>query len=427
MNPTTRKRSSKKPAQIGRSKIFLSWSGTKSDDLAHALAVWFAAYGHQEMVFFSPHDLEKGKEWRGQLVAQLRESKVLIAFLTKENIGKSRWMECEATAVWLSDEDTLVFSVLVDLERSEIPKNSAWAGPFSEHSFISIDDEEQIKMMLREIAKACDIQWLTDARKPGFFTNAVQSLKTRWEKIKKRDTPVSQPNVLIAFKEDPQVFADWAYQYHRIIHNARDLIVHVQHQYDDIGDTSRLLESGLHHGTDPHPSMGKFRASIAKLLEIVKVVFTRLTEGTGAYIWVCLRDLRGDGRYHNFERKTEFPEGRDENKIPWDQSCETIESLLRTTAMRLANEATVPKRKVKESDERWLKSGRNCTIITDWTKVDWPRAKVGHHDLHRKESIIGAVLLKKVVDDIDTEPTQGALWWLLCVNSDKKGVFTQAH
>jgi hypothetical protein len=79
MNSTTRKRPSKKPRQIGRSKIFLSWSGTKSDGLAHALADWFAAYGHQEMVFFSPHDLEKAKEWRGQLVSQLRESFSVVA------------------------------------------------------------------------------------------------------------------------------------------------------------------------------------------------------------------------------------------------------------------------------------------------------------------------------------------------------------
>jgi hypothetical protein len=47
-------------------------------------------------------------------------------------------------------------------------------------------------------------------------------------------------------------------------------------------------------------------------------------------------------------------------------------------------------------------------------------------DPNRKQSILGAVLLKKVGLP-GLQPGQAGMWWILCVNSDKGGIFTEAH
>jgi len=70
-------------------------------------------------------------------------------------------------------------------------------------------------------------------------------------------------------------------------------------------------------------------------------------------------------------------------------------------------------------------SGKNCTIITDPSKESWPPYSLDG-DPNRKQSILGAVLLKKVVLP-GLEPGQAGMWWILCVNSNKSGIFSEAH
>lgn len=94
-------------------KIFISWSGKLSHEIAVALSVWLPSVIQQIKPFVSSEDIEKGKRWSTEIANNLNEANFGIICLTKDNLMEP-WILFEAGALSKGEEHANVCSVLFD-------------------------------------------------------------------------------------------------------------------------------------------------------------------------------------------------------------------------------------------------------------------------------------------------------------------------
>lgn len=114
-------------------KIFLSWSGELSRELAEALRDWLPGVLQSVKPFFTPNDIEKGARWGKDISQELEASSYGIFCLTKENLTKP-WIMFEAGALSKRIDTSKVCPVLFGVESADLegPLVQFQAAPFSE-------------------------------------------------------------------------------------------------------------------------------------------------------------------------------------------------------------------------------------------------------------------------------------------------------
>lgn len=114
-------------------KIFLSWSGELSRELAEALRDWLPAVLQSVRPFFTPNDIEKGARWGKDIAQELEASSFGIFCLTKENLTKP-WIMFEAGALSKRIDASRVCPVLFGVDNADLegPLVQFQASPFAE-------------------------------------------------------------------------------------------------------------------------------------------------------------------------------------------------------------------------------------------------------------------------------------------------------
>jgi hypothetical protein len=100
-------------------KIFLSWSGERSGQIARGLRVWLTDVLHLLEPWVSSEDIDKGARWSLQLAQGLQSTSVGIVCLTPENLT-SQWILFEAGALAKSVETSRVCTYLFQLRPTDI-------------------------------------------------------------------------------------------------------------------------------------------------------------------------------------------------------------------------------------------------------------------------------------------------------------------
>jgi hypothetical protein len=100
-------------------KVFLSWSGERSKNVAEALRAWLPDVIQDIVPWMSAADIQAGSRWNRRVQEELSESRFGIICLTPEN-QTALWILFEAGALAKTIEDTFVCPYLIDLEPSEI-------------------------------------------------------------------------------------------------------------------------------------------------------------------------------------------------------------------------------------------------------------------------------------------------------------------
>lgn len=100
-------------------KIFISWSGTRSKELAQALHKWLPMVLQYAEPWVSDTDIAAGDRWAEAVSSELEASNFGIICITPENLG-SEWILFEAGALSKSMQDAKVIPLLFDLDFSEI-------------------------------------------------------------------------------------------------------------------------------------------------------------------------------------------------------------------------------------------------------------------------------------------------------------------
>jgi hypothetical protein len=104
-------------------KVFISWSGQASKQAAEALAEWLPQVIQAVEPWISS-GIDKGAKWPEAIGSQLKETKVGIFCLTKENLC-APWILFEAGAI-SKTEGALVCTFLLGLQHSDVEYPLAW-------------------------------------------------------------------------------------------------------------------------------------------------------------------------------------------------------------------------------------------------------------------------------------------------------------
>ena len=100
-------------------KVFISWSGIKSQKAAEVLKKWIPCVIQSVEPYFSSADIDKGARWSTDIAKELQDASFGILCVTNDNLTSS-WLNFEAGALSKSIEQSRVCPFLVDLKPSDI-------------------------------------------------------------------------------------------------------------------------------------------------------------------------------------------------------------------------------------------------------------------------------------------------------------------
>jgi hypothetical protein len=124
-------------------KIFLSWSGELSKNLADVIRQWLPSVIQAVKPYFSPDDMSKGARWNAEISKELEESKIGILCLTRDNL-EAPWIMFEAGALAKKIDKSKVCPILFGIETTDIQ------GPLVQFQAARFEKEE-IKKLVRMI------------------------------------------------------------------------------------------------------------------------------------------------------------------------------------------------------------------------------------------------------------------------------------
>ena len=100
-------------------KVFISWSGDLSKQVANLLGTWIGDVLQGTETWISSDDIDKGSLWFGDITKQLAETSVGILCLTRENIT-APWVLFEAGALSKGLSTSRVCPLLVNLSHTDL-------------------------------------------------------------------------------------------------------------------------------------------------------------------------------------------------------------------------------------------------------------------------------------------------------------------
>ncbi|HKG11763.1 MAG TPA: toll/interleukin-1 receptor domain-containing protein [Pyrinomonadaceae bacterium] len=115
-------------------KVFISWSGPKSHDIAERLHKWLPYIVQPLKPFLSSGDIRKGARWSDVLAHELQETKYGIICITRQNI-MSPWLNFEAGALSKMTGQACVSPVLFGVDPSRL------TGPLSQFQATVFDEK----------------------------------------------------------------------------------------------------------------------------------------------------------------------------------------------------------------------------------------------------------------------------------------------
>jgi hypothetical protein len=192
-------------------KVFLSWSGERSQALALALREWLGLVLHYVEPWASQSDIDAGERWANKIAKELEASTFGIIAITRENIG-SPWILFEAGALARSMEEGRVIPLLLDLDFKEI------TGPIAQFQAKKVE-QSGIREVVESINKLAS-QPVPDAR-------LAELLEMAWPRLEKSVSEIPK-NTQVAKHNRPQ-----AEILEELVASVRGLDVRYREMWDD--------------------------------------------------------------------------------------------------------------------------------------------------------------------------------------------------
>lgn len=138
-------------------KIFLSWSGTRSEAAAQAFREWLPDLINAVDPWMSSADIGAGARWNAAIQRELQESRFGLIFVTPSNTV-APWLLFEAGALAKTVDDTHVCPILIGLKATDLP-----GGPLSQFQ-AKASDREEIWQLVQTINRAIDSGAMPESR-----------------------------------------------------------------------------------------------------------------------------------------------------------------------------------------------------------------------------------------------------------------------
>jgi hypothetical protein len=167
-------------------KVFISWSGDQSKQLAEAIREWLPSVMQFVKPYFTPSDIDKGKRWNNEISKELGQSQIGIIAMTEENLT-SPWIMFEAGAISKVVEEGLVCPILFGIKQSDV------VGPLT--SFQAIDfNRKEVRQLLTTINNAATKEVaLTEKTLDAVFNKWWADLEEKVKAILTAQPPASAP------------------------------------------------------------------------------------------------------------------------------------------------------------------------------------------------------------------------------------------
>lgn len=158
-------------------KVFISWSGEKSQEVAKVLKQWIPCVIQSVEPYFSSSDIDKGARWSTDIAKELQDASYGVLCVTRDNLD-SAWLNFEAGALSKSIDQAKVCPFLIDIKPSDIQDS-----PILQFQMAKFTKEDVLKLFE-------SINANLDERK---LTNEVlsETFDAFWPKIEKDLNEVS--------------------------------------------------------------------------------------------------------------------------------------------------------------------------------------------------------------------------------------------
>lgn len=166
-------------------KLFISWSGERSQALGKALAEWIPMVLQNVDPWFSPEAIDKGARWLSELNAQLSTLSAAIVCITPESQA-APWLLFEAGALSKDLAGSRLFTVLFDLSKADV------TGPLAHFQHTLVESREEVRSLLLSINKQLETP-LKEDRLDGVFDAMWDKLETKVKQIPKTNVVQASP------------------------------------------------------------------------------------------------------------------------------------------------------------------------------------------------------------------------------------------
>ncbi len=121
-------------------KVFISWSGSRSEAVAKSLRDWLPLVLHYVEPWMSQSDIDAGDRWSAQISKGLESCNFGIVCLTQENF-LAPWILFEAGALAKSIQESKLIPLLLDISLQEI------SGPLAQFQSKKVDQDDMFDMI----------------------------------------------------------------------------------------------------------------------------------------------------------------------------------------------------------------------------------------------------------------------------------------
>ncbi len=160
-------------------KVFISWSGDTSHDVALALRDWLPSVLQIVEPYVSTHDIEKGARWSAEIGRQLNETAFGVLCVTSDNVG-SPWLNFEAGALSKSVDTSRVSPFLLGLRPAEL------TGPLSQFqaTLPTLDDVTRLAKSINAVTE-----------RPIDETRLIDGVRMWWPRLEEHLTAASNKEI----------------------------------------------------------------------------------------------------------------------------------------------------------------------------------------------------------------------------------------
>ncbi|WP_081624158.1 TIR domain-containing protein [Arthrobacter sp. 135MFCol5.1] len=159
-------------------KIFISWSGTPSHEMALLLREWLVRVLQYSEPFVSSKDISKGAQWLVTISEQLTDTTEGIVCVTPSNV-EAPWLNYEAGALAKTTGQTAVRTVLLGLGPGDLPAGA----PLSNFQHTDGLDPEEMWSLVESIHLRSEAAGASLERIRWAFDQAWPELKASLETI----------------------------------------------------------------------------------------------------------------------------------------------------------------------------------------------------------------------------------------------------
>ena len=164
-------------------RVFISWSGTTSREIAEILREWLPTVIQAVKPWMSTKDIDKGRRWSSEIAIVLSEVGTGILCVTRENL-ESPWLIFEAGALSKAVDTSFVCPYLYEIHPTDL------RGPLSQFQAAMANEEDTLRL-LWTINKALGESALPEKTLRKAFELCWPSLKEELSSI----TPPLEPGL----------------------------------------------------------------------------------------------------------------------------------------------------------------------------------------------------------------------------------------